>query len=519
MFSDIPKTIHKILILDKSKFYVEPQIQNIHNKWKSLNPGYTILYWNLQNCRYYLARMGAHYVELFDKIKANAGKADFFRYIVLYQMGGWYSDWRQIPKCSIQQMVGDNVDKQVYYIDDLGLEYTYRMRYKQNCFIGSVPGNPVLKYAFQLCMYHVTNEIYGDLAIDATACKVISMAINRYPDICFSIGFLTRVPHPSIENYNVPVVVSHNIERDISDSIIIVHKIAESTFEEQEFKDGNNYTVLWRTGKFYENSIKIIGEQVTEKRPESPTPVLDFVWVSMYTGNGLFYALRDEIMPSENKDVLITCYDVHSFRDRWRVHLLKRVARNVYFNGINTSELSPCPSTRSLRMLEAVDLEDAVFQFTNTLSLTNSIGPRVQNDPSAWIFLFDGSHEIYDYLTEAPIEYHWKLLGIRSIDVRSVPTEVLIEELSKAKSLIAIYGDCLANMVLVPPKCLVIEISLRGGTSEECRDACWHNLARSLSQPYRELICERTEDNNVFVDTPLLLNLLLDKVTYHPSDK
>lgn len=508
MFCDIPKTIHKVLILDKGKFYLEPRIRNIHNKWKSLNPEYTILYWNLQNCRYYLARMGAHYVELFDKIKANAGKADFFRYIVLYQMGGWYSDWRQIPKCSIQHMVGDHVDKQVYYVDDHGLEYTYQMKYKQNCFIGSVPGNPVMKYAFQLCMYHVKNEIYGDLAIDATACKVISMAINRYPDLCFSIGFLTRVPHPSIENYNIPVVVSHNTETDHLDSIIIIHKIVECRFEEQEYKDGNNYTVLWRTRKFYENSTKTIGEQVTEKRPESPTPVLDFVWVSMYKDDGLFYALRDEIIPSEKKDVLITCYDVNSFRDRWRVQLLRRVARNVYFNGINTNGLSPCPSTRSLRMLEAVDIEDAVFKSSPPPSLTNSLRPRAQHDPSDWIFLFDGSHEVYDHVTEEPIESHFKLLCIRSIDVRSIPTELLIEELSKAKCLIAIYGDCLANMMLVPPKCLVIEISLRGGTSEECRDACWHNLAHSLGQPYRELICEKTEDKRVFVDTPLLLNLL-----------
>lgn len=510
----IPKLIHKVLILSKNTFRIEKSIQQAHMKWIELNPGYRIMYWNLNLCRHYLACIDLTILEAFDAIAAYAGKTDLFRYVILYHMGGWYSDWRQIPVVSISEMIKESTGKEVYYSDDKATKYTIDMNYKQNCFIGSTPYNEVMKYAYMTCLFHVSKRHYGLLAIDATAGGVFTKAVERYPQSCGCLGEFIRIQDPLVQEtyniaYGIPIIVSCK-----TGAVIIYHKIAKSIEEENIYDYGNNYCALWRTNMFYQTKDACVAKKITTK--ESPRAVQrtrNSVWISMYAGEGLFYALRDEILCSLDKEVLLTQYDRDSFRDRWRLRILRGIARTIYFNGESRGELPRCPPASEVHILSAQhEIESDVFEPEHQTKIRNDIREtlKLSYEPRDIFLLTDKSILLYDHITENPIDAHF--LNVRHISVDETTVEELMAKLTGAKCMIAVHGECLANMVMVAPECLVVEISLRGGSGAPCRDACWHNMAHALGQPYCELVCERFEEGVVYVDSSKLLNILFKRV-------
>ena len=62
-----------------------------------MNPGYQIRYFDLLACRKYLQDFfHPVFLRAFDCIEAFGGKANLFRYLVIYREGGFYSDWKQV---------------------------------------------------------------------------------------------------------------------------------------------------------------------------------------------------------------------------------------------------------------------------------------------------------------------------------------------------------------------------------------------------------------------------------------
>ena len=90
----IPMKIHKIYIQKDGEMQVitemSPNLRAAHKSWKELNPGYDMRYFDLHECRKYLA-LHFHPVFLgsFDCLEAFASKADFMRLLVVYKEGGW----------------------------------------------------------------------------------------------------------------------------------------------------------------------------------------------------------------------------------------------------------------------------------------------------------------------------------------------------------------------------------------------------------------------------------------------
>ena len=110
--NNIPKVIHKVLIQDDGKIpkNLDKNIKDAHNSWKEMNPEYKIKYWSLDDCREYLQNnFPSNYLETFDCIKAYAGKCNFFRFTIIYNEGGWYSDWKQT--CLKQNLLNMLIDK------------------------------------------------------------------------------------------------------------------------------------------------------------------------------------------------------------------------------------------------------------------------------------------------------------------------------------------------------------------------------------------------------------------------
>ncbi|KAL7466835.1 hypothetical protein ACHAXS_007109, partial [Conticribra weissflogii] len=173
---------------EKSK----PAIKLAHDSWTIMNPGYDIRFFNLVMARKYLnTHFHPVFLRAFDCIQAFAGKSDFFRLVVLYRDGGWYSDWKQ--KCLKENLLADIsrnnnfvstnnclfvkthffqigllifvclkiIYSHQYIIRDNGNEYSRSNECYSNAFIGATPQHPVIAKYIQFILKNIQRNYYG----------------------------------------------------------------------------------------------------------------------------------------------------------------------------------------------------------------------------------------------------------------------------------------------------------------------------------------------------------------------
>ena len=137
------------------------------------------IYYDGEDCRKYIKNYYTEALESYDKLIPGAYKADLFRYIRLYLEGGIYFDSSFIPSNSSIKLMGDVIKETDEFVSvyDLGKESIY------NAFMASVPGHPILKKAIDMCIYNITNELYGVNFLDITGPRLLGRAAK-------SIGML-----------------------------------------------------------------------------------------------------------------------------------------------------------------------------------------------------------------------------------------------------------------------------------------------------------------------------------------
>ena len=86
----IPKIIHQLWIGDK------PPPLNIMNKWKEMNPNFEYMFWNEKLIKEKL-NLDKKYIDKINSHIAIWGKADLYRYQILYKFGGIFIDADIIP--------------------------------------------------------------------------------------------------------------------------------------------------------------------------------------------------------------------------------------------------------------------------------------------------------------------------------------------------------------------------------------------------------------------------------------
>ena len=131
----IPKILNKIFIDDSMELpkVLGQEIKECHDKWKELNPDYNVRFWSGNECRNYLSKyFGKRYLDCFDNINAYAGKCNFFRYCVVYNEGGWYSDWKQFPYESLNNIVKNHENIEWVSCYDHGHPWVKKMGCMQN---------------------------------------------------------------------------------------------------------------------------------------------------------------------------------------------------------------------------------------------------------------------------------------------------------------------------------------------------------------------------------------------------
>ena len=241
--NNIPKVIHKVLIQDDGKIpkNLDKKIIDAHNSWKEMNPEYKIKYWSLDDCREYLKNnFPSNYLESFDCIQPYAGKCDFFRYCIIYNEGGWYSDWKEI--CLVQNLLNKiSKNKNFIYFYDKGIQNTINNSCVQNAFFGSIPKHPILKIAINLVIENIKNKYYGKSKLAPTGPCLFGKAIIEYHKTNSKINSVGEFNHKLKKG-------GHFYHNKLGK--IIQHK-CDNCGINQNWKNGNSYTKLWNKKKYY----------------------------------------------------------------------------------------------------------------------------------------------------------------------------------------------------------------------------------------------------------------------------
>jgi hypothetical protein len=235
----IPKVIHKIYI-DKTMGLtnINDNVKKLFTKIQNMNPDYKIKVWSGEDCRSYLQKyFYKEHLECFDSLKPYAFKADFARYCILYNEGGWYSDLKEDPLVSFDEI--NNNDYSFIGILDLGLfPYCYFNFVLQNAFFAIVPKHLLLKKCIDRVISNVKNKYYGTCDLEPTGPALFGSEFEK----------LTTVQDNILLGYYV-----HDIpggSHHINNKRIIIHKCNECT-KGNEWEYGNNWQRLWRKKDIY----------------------------------------------------------------------------------------------------------------------------------------------------------------------------------------------------------------------------------------------------------------------------
>jgi len=233
----IPKIVHKIFINSEMKeLPIENNVQQAIDTWKNLNPGYSIKLWYGNDCRdYLLNHFGKEYLECFDNIIPYAYKADFMRYCIVYNEGGWYSDWQQVLLCSL-----DNF-KNYSWVScwDTTGEENKNNGCMQNGFFGCGKHNKILKECISEVMKNCREKNYGKSPWYPTGPCLLGDVFRKINLTNTKLGYTENDP------VDGPCFI-------IDSKKIIINKCcSDINVPATNFKNGNNYFNLWKERKVY----------------------------------------------------------------------------------------------------------------------------------------------------------------------------------------------------------------------------------------------------------------------------
>ena len=234
----IPQVIHKIFINENMEILnISPPIKKAMNTWTKLNPGYTLKIWNGNECRNYLSKYFENeYLECFDNLIPYAYKTDFMRYCILYNEGGWYSDWQQILLSPLNTF--DNYSW-VSCWDTTGEENKIN-GCMQNGFIGSCKNNIVLKECLSKIIKNNKFKDYGKSPWYPTGPCLLGDMFRKFNNLSdFKLG------NTQNDEKDGPCFVFDNKKLIINKCCLYINK--PSTV----FENGNSYLELWKNKNIY----------------------------------------------------------------------------------------------------------------------------------------------------------------------------------------------------------------------------------------------------------------------------
>lgn len=132
-------------------------------------------------CITFLRSIDPSYVTVWHNLKDGAHKADFWRYVILYEYGGIYIDIKIIPYVELKSVFESYSDKYTWYTCKAGLDNSVF-----NGIIATPPKNPILK----LCIDHIcycSNRESCTKKYDCFCAYLNNLIIQQYNKISESV--------------------------------------------------------------------------------------------------------------------------------------------------------------------------------------------------------------------------------------------------------------------------------------------------------------------------------------------
>jgi mannosyltransferase OCH1-like enzyme len=157
------------------------------------NPGYELFYFDDADCeQFILEEWGQDYLDLYNTLIPTAYRSDFFRYLLLYNYGGIWGDFTQIPLAKFDEMTKD-VDR-VFCLDKPA---TFTNMELYNAIMMTKPNDKVLSNAISIAKGNILSRKYGANSLDITGPVVLGEAFRASE--YHSKGFNKRI---QIGTYN-----------------------------------------------------------------------------------------------------------------------------------------------------------------------------------------------------------------------------------------------------------------------------------------------------------------------------
>ena len=106
---NIPFFIHQSWKSEDIRTYADGKTGIIsQSRWKKLYPDFYYMFWTDNDIKTYINNQSLDIINTFNELDKNIKKMDFFRYLILYEYGGIYSDMDFIPNKRIPNNLFEN---------------------------------------------------------------------------------------------------------------------------------------------------------------------------------------------------------------------------------------------------------------------------------------------------------------------------------------------------------------------------------------------------------------------------
>ena len=252
MNKQIPKVIHKIIIVDSMKTpEFDEDMTNAINSFKIHNPDYEIRIYNGDDCIDYIQKNYTNReLKTFNSLIPYSYKVDFMKMLILYNEGGIYSDMRQVCLKPFNDVFYDNMD--CFVADDIGSDC--RGKRAIMSFIVSVSFNDMFKVGINTINMHVEKKFYGCGSLCITGTCLFGAMTRLHTKYNVSRGSFKKEIDDGLYVYsqdNVKFILNKykNKPNPNADRI--------GTFWSEWQGKGNDYNTLWHQRAIYAtDSIK-----------------------------------------------------------------------------------------------------------------------------------------------------------------------------------------------------------------------------------------------------------------------
>lgn len=225
----IPRNIIQLI---KDKNDIHPEFKDNINYIKKLNPGWNYILMDDKDILKYLKQKHPKYLPFYLAInqKIGASRADFFRYIIMYDIGGIYLDIKSAMSRPLDTIISSDDEYILSYWLSRASYWRLDNDYGefQQWHIICIPKHPVIKKVIENVIKNIYNydkEIHdiGKLGVlNVTGPIMYTNTIKPYLDrYKFSINFSHKQLGLIYDNKNHKKIFGENHYRNISEPVVL----------------------------------------------------------------------------------------------------------------------------------------------------------------------------------------------------------------------------------------------------------------------------------------------------------